>query len=135
VDHPFDDDDGGVPVQVQINTAKGVDVTTDWMEEEILDTLDRFGEQLTRVEVHLTDQNGDKPGTDDQRCVMEARVAGLKTVAVTHSAGNVHDAYGGALTKLSRSLDTTLAKVENRRGRDSIRHPEAPQLLPEEFIN
>ena len=122
-------------MQVQINTARGVDVTTDWMEEEILDSLGRFSEQLVRVEVHLTDQNGEKPGTDDQRCVMEARLAGLKTVAVTHSAGNIHDAYNGALTKLNRSLDTTLAKVENRRGRDTIRRPSAPQLLPEEFLN
>ena len=121
-------------MQVQINTDRNVDAKTDWFESELLDSLSRFGEQLTRVEVHLSDQNGEKSGADDLRCTMDAHLAGLKTLAVTHSAGNVHDAYSGALHKLSRSIETTLAKIEARRGRDSIRHPEQPQMLPDEFV-
>jgi ribosome-associated translation inhibitor RaiA len=122
-----------MPVQVQINTDKHVDAKTGPMEDELLDALARFDDQLVRVEVHLSDQNGDKPGTDDQRCTMEARLAGLKNVVVTHSAGTVYDAFNGALEKLSRQLDSTLGKVAARRGRDSIRHPAEPQLLPEDF--
>jgi hypothetical protein len=127
------DRDEGVAVQVQINTGKDVEAETDLMEDELHDALSRFGEQLVRVEVHLTDQNGEKSGADDLRCTMEAQLAGLKNVAVTHSAASVSEAYTGALRKMARLLDTTLAKIAARRGRDSIRHPAEPQLLPEDF--
>jgi ribosome-associated translation inhibitor RaiA len=125
----------GMPVQVQINTGKNVDAKTDLLEDELLDTLSRFADQLVRVDVHLSDQNGEKSGVDDQRCTMEARLAGLKPVAVTHSAATVNEAYTGAAQKMSKLLDTTLAKIAARRGRDSIRHPVEPQLLPEDFIS
>jgi hypothetical protein len=121
-------------VQVQINTGKDVTAETDLMEDELLDSLSRFSDQLVRVEVHLTDQNAEKSGADDLRCAMEARLAGLKTVAVTHSAASVNEAFSGALHKLGKVLDTTLAKIEGRRGRDTIRRPTEPQLLPEDFI-
>ena len=121
-------------MQVQINTAKDIEAETGLMEDELLDALSRFSEQLVRVDVHLSDQNAEKSGADDLRCNMEARLAGLKTVAVTHSAASVNEAYSGALQKMNKVLDTTLAKVAARRGRDSIRHPEVPQMSPEEFI-
>jgi hypothetical protein len=121
-------------VQVQINTAKDIEAETGLMEDELLDALSRFSEQLVRVDVHLSDQNAEKSGADDLRCNMEARLAGLKTVAVTHSAASVNEAYSGALQKMNKVLDTTLAKVAARRGRDSIRHPDVPQMSPEEFI-
>lgn len=130
--HPDDRDEGGT-VQVQIHTGKHVDAKSDWFETEVLDSLSRYGEQITRVEVHLSDQNAEKSGADDLRCTIDAHLAGLKTQAVTHSAANVHDAFSGALHKLTRSVETTFAKVEARRGRDSIRHPDHPQMLPEEF--
>jgi ribosome-associated translation inhibitor RaiA len=124
----------GVPVQVQINTGKNVEAETDLMEDELLDALSRFSDQLTRVEVHLSDQNAEKSGADDLRCTMEAKLAGFKPVAVTHSAASVNEAYNGAIDKLDRILETKLAKVEARRGRDTIRRPDEPQLLPEDFI-
>lgn len=122
-------------MQVLINTGKDIEAQTDLMEDELVDALSRFDDQLTRVEVHLTDQNAEKLGADDLRCTIEARLAGLKPVAVTHSASNVNEAFSGAIDKLSRLLEHTLAKIQARRGRDSIRHPEAPQLLPEEFLS
>ena len=121
-------------MQVQINTGKYVEVETDLMEDELLDALSRFSDQLTHVDVHLSDQNGEKSGADDLRCTIEARLAGLKSVAVTHSAATVNEAFSGAVHKLNRLLDSSLAKLAARRGRDSIRHPEAPQLLPQDFI-
>jgi hypothetical protein len=121
-------------VQVQIQTGKDVVADTDLMEDELLDSLSRFSDQLVRVEVHLTDQNAEKSGADDLRCAMEARLAGLKTVAVTHSAASVNEAYSGALQKMNKLLDTTLAKIEARRGRDTIRRPDSPQMLAEDFI-
>jgi ribosome-associated translation inhibitor RaiA len=126
--------DEGISVQVQINTGKHVDAEKDLLEDEVIDALSRFDDQLIRVDVHLSDQNAEKSGADDLRCTMEAKLAGFKPVAVTHSAASVNEAYSGAVQKLERILETTLAKIEGRRGRDSIRHPSAPELLPEDFI-
>ena len=37
--------------------------------------LSHFSAHITRVDVHLSDENGDKRGRDDKRCVMEALLA------------------------------------------------------------
>jgi hypothetical protein len=91
--------------------------------EEVEGALARFSDQLTRVEVHLGDENGARGGTTDKRCAMEARPAGLPPVAVTHHAATVAEACRGAVRKLQRLLDTQLGRVESRAGRESIRRP------------
>jgi ribosome-associated translation inhibitor RaiA len=120
-------------VQVQIQTDKHIRTETDWIEDELLESLDRFAGQLVRVEVHLSDENGDKPGNDDIKCGLDARIAGVKSIGVTHSAGNVEDAFHGALTKLTRTLETSTAKLAARRGRESIRTTAEPEV-PEELL-
>ncbi len=52
----------------------------------------RFSPQVTRVEVHLADENGEKAIGDDKRCVMEARLGGLKPCAVSFQAASVTQA-------------------------------------------
>ena len=122
-------------MQVQVQTDKHIRTETDWIEDELLDDLARFADQLVRVDVHLSDQNGDKPGNDDIRCGLDARIAGVKSLVVTHSAGNVHDAFHGAVHKLTKSLETTTGKLSARRGRDSIRTAEGVEELPEEIVS
>ncbi|GAB3260914.1 HPF/RaiA family ribosome-associated protein [Kineosporia babensis] len=122
-------------MQVQVQTDKNIRTETDWIEDQLVDSLSRFADQLVRVEVHLSDQNGEKSGTDDIRCGLDARIAGVKSVVVTHSAGNVHDAYHGAVSKLSKSLETSTAKLSSRRGRESIRTAGEPQELPEDLLS
>jgi len=39
-------------------------------------TLGHLAEHITRVEVHLNDENNDKGGSHDKRCMMEARLEG-----------------------------------------------------------
>jgi ribosome-associated translation inhibitor RaiA len=119
-------------VQVQVQTDKHIKTETDWIEEDLVASLSRFADQLVRVEVHLSDQNGDKPGLDDIRCGLDARIAGVKSLVVTHSAGNVHDAYHGAVNKLTRALESSTAKLGARRGRDTIRTAEE---LPDEVVS
>jgi len=76
--------------------------------------LSRFGDQITRVEVHLTDVNAGKGGTDDKRCTMEARLAGMHPIAVSHQAGTVLHAIDGATAKLERALDSAVGKLHQR---------------------
>ncbi len=78
-------------------------------------TLDRFSDRLTRVEVHVGDVNSNKKtGIADIRCMLEARLAGLQPIAVSHHAATVDRAVAGAADQLSRSLDSTLGRLDNR---------------------
>jgi ribosomal subunit interface protein len=75
--------------------------------------LSRFSHQITRVEVHLSDENGDKQGLNDKRCMIEARLAGMKPIAVTNHANTHEQAIEGAIDKLKTSLDTILGRLRN----------------------
>jgi len=77
--------------------------------------LNRFGERITRVEVHLSDQNSDKKsGTAAMRCLLEARLAGLQPIAVSHQATTLEQAVEGAAEKLVHSLDSVLGRLGHR---------------------
>jgi ribosome-associated translation inhibitor RaiA len=111
-------------MQIQVNTGNGVenkDALERWANEEIRQALDRFSADVTRVEVHLSDENHDKRGGGDKRCAMEARVAGRQPVTVTQHAPSLDEAFRGAADKLKRLLDSTLGRLNNHRDRDSIR--------------
>ena len=79
----------------------------------ISEELSRFSHQITRVEVHLSDENGDKEGLNDKRCMIEARLAGMKPIAVTNHANNHEQAVKGAADKLRTSLDTVLGRLRD----------------------
>jgi ribosome-associated translation inhibitor RaiA len=79
--------------------------------------LKRFASQITRVEVHLADENSHKTGTIDKKCTLEARVSGLQAVAATASGGTVEQAIDAALDKLVAQLDHKLGRLGQRKGR------------------
>ena len=103
---------------VQINTdgnVGGDSALAERLEGVIQDDLERFSARLTRVEVHVGDVNSDKKtGTDDKRCMLEARLAGLRPIAVSHQAATVDLAVTGAVDQMKRLLDSTLGKLEDR---------------------
>lgn len=70
----------------------------------------QFRDRITRVEVHLRDQNGDKSGPDDKRCMMEARLEGRQPNAFTHQASTLVDAVEGAADKLRCFVERTLER-------------------------
>jgi ribosome-associated translation inhibitor RaiA len=102
---------------IQINTDDNVshsDTLTKWIEATVRDVLDRFADQVTRVEVHLSDENSDKKsGGSDMRCLLEARLAGRQPVAVTDTAATLEQAVDGAVRKMRRSLDSTLGRLQS----------------------
>ena len=79
--------------------------------------LERFSERITRVEVHLNDLNGSKLGERDKRCMMEARIGGMKPIAVSHEAPTVTEAIHAAADKLERAIAHTLGKMQVTEGR------------------
>jgi ribosome-associated translation inhibitor RaiA len=73
---------------------------------------------VTHVQAHLGDTNsGEKSGPDDMRCMLEARVLGLKNVAVSHQAESLHLAIAGAADKLKRAIESALGKQQDRQRR------------------
>ena len=77
--------------------------------------LHRHEPHLTRLEVHIDDENGPKGGANDIRCTMEARPKGRQPVAVTHHAATPNAAVRGATAKLVALLDSAAGRAEAQR--------------------
>src|SRR5690606_2823456 len=76
--------------------------------------LSNFSRRITRVEVHISDENGVKETPGDTKCVMEARVEKRQPTAVTEFADNVELAVRGAAAKLARALEREIGRLEAR---------------------
>ncbi|HVF17243.1 MAG TPA: HPF/RaiA family ribosome-associated protein [Steroidobacteraceae bacterium] len=101
-------------MQIQINHDNHVRLGEDVEQRlagTVRDFLDRFGDRITRVEVYMSDVNGQKGG-DDKRCLLEARLANLAPIAVSDNADSYQLAFEGALDKLEHALNHTVGKLE-----------------------
>ena len=109
---------------IQVNTGhniEGKEPLADWVRGVVESALVGVSEHITRIEIHLTDQNSDKKdGVNDKQCVMEARIEGRQPIAVTEQAATVHDAVVTAADKLGRLIAHTLERVNDSRNRASI---------------
>ena len=86
--------------------------------------LGRFEQDITSVEVQMSDENhSGKGGAGDKRCMMEARVTGRAPIAVTNFAPDQNLAFRGAAQKLVRLIEHTFGKLDRHehRARDTIR--------------
>jgi ribosome-associated translation inhibitor RaiA len=104
-------------MQIQINTdsnIEGREKLAVHVTRVVEDKLSRFGERVTRVEVHLSDENGHKSGQDDKRCMMEGRLEGHQPMAVTHHAATLSQAINGAAVKLERIIESTIGRLQDR---------------------
>jgi ribosome-associated translation inhibitor RaiA len=104
-------------MQVQVNTDRhigGHEALAGHVRDTVQGALGRFSEHITRVEVHLSDENGDKSGQNDKRCVMEARLEGRQPVAVTHQAATLEAAVDGAAGQLTRVIEKTLGLLRDQ---------------------
>jgi ribosome-associated translation inhibitor RaiA len=94
------------------HTIKSRDSLTAEVEASVRSSLSHYQGRISRVEVHLSDENGDKGGGNDIRCVMEARPDGHQPVAVTQKADDLIDAINGASVKLKAALDHTFGRLQ-----------------------
>lgn len=103
-------------MHIEVNTDNNIEGSarmSAFFNDTLQDALSRFQDQITRVEVHLSDENAQKEGADDKRCLLEARLKGLKPVVVSHSAENLDLAVSGAIDKLVKTLGNTIGKLRN----------------------
>lgn len=83
----------------------------DKLQDLLSEELSRFSEHITRLEVHLSDENGHKHGQNDKKCLLEARVEGRPPIAVSAGANNYEIAVDDAVDKLKSSLDTIFGRL------------------------
>lgn len=111
-------------MQIQVNTdhnIEGSEELTRQVEMVVEGALERFGNRITRVEVHLTDENSSqKSGDYDKRCVMEARLAGLQPITVSAQGASLDQALDGAADNLKSTLKRTLDRRDDPKGRTSF---------------
>jgi hypothetical protein len=105
-------------MQVLLNTDHRVgdfDTLSTHVSAVVGEALMHHRDHITRVEVHLGDENGGKPGPDDKRCMMEARLDGRPPIAVTHHADTVESAVRGGARSLAKAIDRVLGRSSGRR--------------------
>ena len=101
---------------IQINTDNNVDVHETYrahLKDLLSEEFSRFEEQITRLEVHLSDENGNKESEDDKKCMIEARLKGRQPIAVSDVANTYDQAVNGATDKIKTSLNTILGRLRN----------------------
>jgi ribosome-associated translation inhibitor RaiA len=105
-------------MQILINTDHNIqsgDDVTAAVETALEHSLRNIHHHITRVEVHLSDENAGKGGTNDKRCVMDARLDGHQPLVVSHQADTVSHAITGGAEKLKALLDHTLGRLTSHK--------------------
>ncbi len=103
-------------MKIQFNTDNNVTGSEELktsMATFISEDLSRYSDQITRLEVHLSDEDGNKHGQNDKRCMIEARLEGMQPIAVTNHADTHEQAVTGAVDKLRSSLNTIQGRLKN----------------------
>jgi ribosome-associated translation inhibitor RaiA len=103
-------------MKIQFNTDKtinGDERSQIYFTELIAETLKRFQSHITRIEVHLSDENGKKEGVNNMLCTLEGRMEGRQPIAVSCQADTVELAITGAVQKLKNSLETIIGRIKN----------------------
>lgn len=105
-------------MHVQFNSdssVMGTENVAERIETRVREKLSRFEDRLTRLEIHVRDENAGRGGADDKNCTIEARPSGGAPLSVNARAGDVDAAAAQAADKLVALLDTHFGKADRRR--------------------
>lgn len=115
-------------MMIQVSTdhnLEGSEELTMRLESEALSKFERYEDRLSRVELHFSDEDGERSGSgSDKRCLLEARPEGMQPVVVTGSGDTVERAFHDATQKMLRMLDSMFGRLDAREPRATIRHAE-----------
>ena len=104
-----------------------------WVIGSVESALSRISAGITRVEIHLSDENSDKKvGHGTMRCVLEARLEGHQPVAVTHQAATLDDAVDGAADQLVKLIENTLGRLHEQESNRTDPDPSPLEPEPEQ---
>src|SRR5579862_3913975 len=90
-------------MQIRVDVDEHIDGSEELLtrvEGVIEGSLDRYQEQIARVEVHLSQRIHHRRGAHDMCCRMEAHMEGLKAITVSHEGMTLTEAIHAASAKL-----------------------------------
>jgi ribosome-associated translation inhibitor RaiA len=103
-------------MKIQFNADKSITINEELrasLTAKISDELSRFENHVSRLEVHLADEDGKKATLNDKRCMIEARIEGLQPIAVINHEDSIEQAVAGAIDKIKSSLSTITGRLKN----------------------
>jgi len=107
-------------VEFQFNTSNAITGDDDVrarIEASVRHRLARIADDVTRVELHLSDIDGAaRGGPADKRARLEIRPRGRDPIVVTHQASTVDAAAAGAADKAMTAYARDLGKRTTRKG-------------------
>jgi ribosome-associated translation inhibitor RaiA len=109
-------------MNIKINTGHYIqsnEVLIAKFSSTIENALSRMSEHITNVEVHLKDEDGNKKGKNDKRCMIEARLEGRQPIVVTDHASTLNQALDGAIDKLISMIESILGRQRDQRNHKS----------------
>jgi ribosome-associated translation inhibitor RaiA len=116
-------------MQINVNTDRTIEKhqgLDEHVEGVVQSSIGRFGEQVTRVDVHLSNENKEKQADGGNYCMMEARVSGYQPIVVHEHSIDLHQSIKNAGGKLARALDSALGRLQ-----DKNKHVSAAAVAPD----
>ena len=111
-------------MKIQVNTdssVEGSDTHALIVETAVHNALDRYGDRLTRVEAHLSSDDGAGKSGTGIRCLLEARPTAMDPVVVTGTGDDIEHACHDATRKMQSLLDSTFGRIDSHDATETIR--------------
>jgi len=100
-------------IQVNYGDIDKNDALEQYVHDQVNQHLTHVADRITRVEVHLRDDNSHhKSASDDKRCTMEARPKNRQPLAVEHKGDNFQTVVAETAGKLERALKRAFVRVK-----------------------
>ena len=121
-------------MQIQINADNHLEPSEArdaWVSSVVESAMAHVADSVTRVEVHLSDENAGQGGAPALRSMMEARVNGRPPIAVTNDAASLDSAVNGAVHKLVRATEHAIGRA-SKHAHDARQAPadDAAEFVP-----
>lgn len=94
-------------------TLSGDSETQEYFTSQVKESLKKYQSHISRIEIHLKDENGIKDGVDDVSCLIEARLNGRKPIAITSQADTKEHAFSAAVRKIEGAIGSVLGRIQN----------------------
>lgn len=103
-------------MQIQFNSDKTImsnERQYEFFSAQITEELKTYDSSISRIEVHLSDENGKKEGINTIRCLLETRIEGKQPTVVSCQSNTIEASISCALKKLKAQLKTIIEKSNN----------------------